>query len=63
MNPKVALSGNNTNKPSQEGTLTPVVNVMKPEKLLELSIKQKEQLKTYFPDQVNTYPLPINYII
>lgn len=60
MNPKVALSGNNNNKPSQEGTLTPVVKVIKP---IELSIKQKEQIKAYFPDQVKTYALPINYII
>jgi hypothetical protein len=63
MNPKVALSDNGNKKPSQEGTLTPAIKIMKPIELLELSIKQKEQLKAYFPDQVKTYPLPINYII
>jgi hypothetical protein len=60
MNPKNALSDNQNKKPLQDSPLT---TVMKPIELLELSIKQKEQLKKYFPTEVKTYPLPVNYII
>lgn len=55
MNPKNALSDNNKKEP--------IKAVMKPIEVLALSIKQKEQLKSYFPEEVKTYPLPINYII
>lgn len=55
MNPKNALSDNN-----KQLLIKPI---MKPIDMTILSIKQKEQLQTYFPEQVKTYPLPINYII
>ena len=57
MNPKFCLSGNTTDQHK------PISKPITPTQLLELSIKQKEQIKLYFPETVKTYPLPINYII
>jgi hypothetical protein len=60
MNPKSELSGNNDEKPVKESPLTTGIKHIQ---TLQLSIKQREQLKAYFPEEVKTYPLPVNYII